>query len=365
LPDKRPIGQGGIFLQLAQGDGFGKLQQKAKIGDGRLRVIRIGPAGSDDFSQADDGRFAAGMVDEDTIFRLHGADGLRGLGITDPIPERLPVGGKLLDGVIGGIGFGKEVLHGLAGCYGPCTSTADRSYQQKGLKGNVRTLRYTISDHFPRNCRSTVRMKSLFTLTLLLFSAFGQQPATTPAPTTSVQEADAKKMANDAAVKTEFAAPVDPATYRIGPEDILQLKVFREPELSGQFVVRPDGKVNLSYVGELQAGGLSPLELEKKIIEKLSEMIKKPEVSLQVLKVESRKYFVSGEVLRSGSFPLVTPTTVLQAISLCGLREFANPKKIVIMRGTTRMKFNYREVIKGKKPEQNLLLENGDHIVVP
>jgi polysaccharide biosynthesis/export protein len=161
-------------------------------------------------------------------------------------------------------------------------------------------------------------------------------------------------------------AAVDPRSYKIGAEDVLLLKIWREPDLSGLFVVRPDGKINLQLIGELDAMDLTPMQLESNITKAYEKVLKTPLVTLQVQKVESKKYYMSGEVQRSGVFPLVSPTTVLQAITMAGgLREFGNPKKIVIMRGTERLKFNYTEVIKGKKLEQNVLLQPGDHIVVP
>lgn len=161
-------------------------------------------------------------------------------------------------------------------------------------------------------------------------------------------------------------AAVDPNSYKIGPEDVLLVKVWREPDLSGLVSVRPDGKINLQLVGELDALNATPVELEKRITSAYEKVLKNPLVTLQVQKVESKRYLLSGEVQKVGAFPLVRPTTVLEAITVAGgLREFGNGKKIVIMRGTERLKFNYNEVVKGKKLEQNILLQPGDHIVVP
>ena len=86
---------------------------------------------------------------------------------------------------------------------------------------------------------------------------------------------------------------------------------------------------------------------------------------MSVLEVRSKKYYVSGEVMKSGPVALVSPTTVMQALSTSGLREWANKKKVIIMRGNERLKFNYEDVIKGKKMDQNILLQDGDHIIVP
>lgn len=161
-------------------------------------------------------------------------------------------------------------------------------------------------------------------------------------------------------------APVDPRTYQIGPEDVLLVRVWREPELSGPLAVRPDGKITLPLIGEIQAGGLTPEQLTKSITDSLSKFINRPEVLVQVQGVNSKKFLVSGEVGRPGTYPLVTPITVMEAIVQAGgLREFANKKKIVVIRGTERLKFNYSEVIKGKNLSQNVPIQNGDHVAVP
>ncbi len=162
------------------------------------------------------------------------------------------------------------------------------------------------------------------------------------------------------------AAPVDPNTYKIGPEDQLAIRVWREPEVSGSVIVRPDGKISLPLIGEVQAGGKTPEELRKLIAEKLSDFLTQPEVLVQVTAVRSKKYYITGQVLRTGAFPLVVPTTVLEALSKAGgFRDWAHKKKIVILRGNKRLKFNYNEVIKGKNLEQNIYLQDGDHIIVP
>ena len=158
---------------------------------------------------------------------------------------------------------------------------------------------------------------------------------------------------------------VDPKTYKIGSEDVLLVRVWREPELSGPMLVRPDGKITLPLVGEIQAEGLTPDELGKSITEALKEKLTRPEVFIQVQQVNSKKYFITGEVNKTGFFPLVTPITVFEAIAVAGgLREYANKKNIVIVRGSERLKFNYKEVVDGKNLKQNVMLQNGDHIIV-
>jgi polysaccharide export outer membrane protein len=172
-----------------------------------------------------------------------------------------------------------------------------------------------------------------------------------------------------AAAASATAGTLDPKSFVIGAEDVLVVRVWRDPEVSGQVVVRPDGKITLQLLGEVQAAGLTPEGLTESIFEGLSKLkktIDKSEVTVTVLAVNSRKYFIQGEVNKTGQFPLLVPTTVLEALgSAGGFREFANQKKIMIIRkGGARFNFNYKEVIAGKKMEQNILLQPGDQIIV-
>jgi polysaccharide export outer membrane protein len=106
--------------------------------------------------------------------------------------------------------------------------------------------------------------------------------------------------------------------------------------------------------------------LKTRIVGALTNYMNRPEVTLEVRQVNSKRFFMTGEVGRPGAFTIISPITVLEAISNAGgLRDFANGKKIVIMRGNERLKFNYKEVIKGKNMEQNIMLQPGDHIIVP
>lgn len=185
-----------------------------------------------------------------------------------------------------------------------------------------------------------------------------------PAPADQKTPAPAEEKADVTAASA--GAAVDPKSYRIGAEDVILLRIWREPELSGLVVVRPDGKINLQLVGEIDAVDTTPIELEIRIAKAYEKVLKNPIVTLQVQKVESKRYYLSGEIGRSGAFPLVRPMNILEAITIAGgIREFGNGKKIIVMRGSERLKFNFNEVIKGKKLEQNILLQPGDHIVVP
>jgi polysaccharide export outer membrane protein len=159
---------------------------------------------------------------------------------------------------------------------------------------------------------------------------------------------------------------VDTTTFKVGPEDILKIIVWREPDFSGLYTVHSDGKVTLPLVGDVQAGGLTAEEIQKNVTTSLSKLVVKPNVTVTVQQVLSQKYYMDGEVGRPGEYQLTAPLTVLEAISIAGgLREFANQKKIYILRGDQRFRFNYKEVIKGKNLAQNIRLQSGDHVVVP
>jgi polysaccharide export outer membrane protein len=191
-------------------------------------------------------------------------------------------------------------------------------------------------------------------------------PDLAPATQPTAEEAAEKAKASTGLPVAATAAPVDPKTYVIGAEDILMIRVWRENELSSGVQVRPDGKITLPLIGELQAAGLTPEALKAKVVEALSEYINKPEVIVSLQSVQSKKYYITGEVARSGTFSLVVPTTILEALTNTGgFREFANPKKITILRQGKIIKFNYNDVIKGKNLDQNILLESGDYIIVP
>jgi len=167
--------------------------------------------------------------------------------------------------------------------------------------------------------------------------------------------------------KSGVSSPVavDPHKYIIGAQDVLHVLVWRENEISGDKIVRPDGKISMPLIGELQASGLTPEQLGKEITTALTKLINDPEVTVSLVSVNSKRYYIDGEVGRPGEFKLITPTRVLEALSMAGgFREFAKTTKIRILRGNTTFKFNYKEVIHGKKMEQNIFLENGDHIIV-
>jgi polysaccharide biosynthesis/export protein len=183
---------------------------------------------------------------------------------------------------------------------------------------------------------------------------------------TAPPAAPAPPLAEAAPTRLGATAAVDPKTYVIESEDIVSIRVWREPEMSGLFTVRPDGKISLHLVGEVQAGGLTPDQLQTKVIEALQTVMNRPQVVVAVQDVRSKRYYISGEVNRPGQYQLVTRITIMEALSMAGgFREFADIKGIKVMRGSERIKFNYKDVIKGKKLDQNIELKPGDHIVVP
>jgi polysaccharide export outer membrane protein len=143
------------------------------------------------------------------------------------------------------------------------------------------------------------------------------------------------------------------------------IKVWRENDFTGPQGVRPDGKITIPLIGDLQAAGLTPERLAAQLTQSLSQYINKPDITVTIAQVNSKKYTITGEVNHPGVFPLVVATKVFDALgSAGGFRDFANKKDIVIIRGDKRLKFNWNDVVKGKKLEQNILLENGDTILV-
>ncbi len=158
---------------------------------------------------------------------------------------------------------------------------------------------------------------------------------------------------------------VDPA-YKLGPDDVIMVHVWREPDLSTSQAIRPDGKITMPVIKEVDAGGLTPSQLAERISKALSEYVKNPQVVVAVQAVRSKRYYLSGEISRPGAYPLAAPVTVFEALTMAGgFREFANTKKITIIRGTQRFRFNFKEVVKGKNLGQNIQLQNGDQIIVP
>ncbi len=199
-------------------------------------------------------------------------------------------------------------------------------------------------------------------------SLFGQAPAT--------NQADGRPSAGDAPALPENAVAQSDSkphdnSFVIGNDDLLLINVWKEQDLSRSIPVRSDGKISLPLVGELQATGRTPLQLEQDIAGKLRSYITEPEVTVMVQQINSQKFNILGQVSKPGSYSLALATTVVDAIATAGgFRDFAKQKAVYILRqtpagGQSRIAFNYKDFIKGKNPGQNVKLEPNDTIVVP
>jgi len=157
--------------------------------------------------------------------------------------------------------------------------------------------------------------------------------------------------------------------YVIGPEDSLHVAVWKEPDLSATLPVRPDGKISLPLLNDVQAAGLTPLQLAALLTEKLKKYIADPRVTVVVSQINSKRIYLVGEVLHAGATPMLPNMTVLQALSSASLNQFANTKRIYVLRNVNgkqqKLPVDYRKLVKGERIEQNYLLQPGDTIVVP
>jgi len=198
-----------------------------------------------------------------------------------------------------------------------------------------------------------------------LVLAQGSKPNSAAPPPTVNGPTEAPKVPQSVPSDT-VGLPIDPKTYVIGAEDILRIMVWREPDLSGVKGVRPDGKITMPLIGDLQAESLTPDRLTAQLKQALSEFVKQPEITVEVIQVNSKSYSITGGVNRPGRYPLVVSKTVFEAVNDAGgFREFANQKAIIVMRKDgKRLQFNYKEFVKGKHPEKNIVLQNGDTVLV-
>jgi|SRR5271166_4645133 len=160
-------------------------------------------------------------------------------------------------------------------------------------------------------------------------------------------------------------------SYVIGAEDVISVDVWKEPEMSKTVPVRPDGMISLPLIGEIKAAGYTPVQLQGILADSMKKMISDPQVTVVVDKIGSLNFNIVGEVNRPGYFPLTRRMTVLDAIAMAGgFKDFAKIKKVYVLRtaanGTQeRLPFNYKQVIAGKNPQQNIELQPRDTIVVP
>jgi polysaccharide biosynthesis/export protein len=165
------------------------------------------------------------------------------------------------------------------------------------------------------------------------------------------------------------SVPTDPS-YVIGPQDMLDISVWKDPELTQTVPVRPDGKISLPLLNDIQAAGLTPTQLKAQITDGLKKFMTDPIVTVIVTQINSQRVYITGEVTKAGAYPLLPGMTILQALSSAGgFTNFANTKRIYMFRTVKGKRvvfpFNYRDVIRGKSIDQNVVLEAGDTIVVP
>lgn len=190
------------------------------------------------------------------------------------------------------------------------------------------------------------------------------QSAPARPPATPQQQA---APANGAPAATGMALPPD---YVIGPDDVLAVLFWRDQEMSGDYVVRPDGQITLPLLNDVRAAGLTPEQLRDELTRAASKLMEDPSVTVGVKAINSRKVHITGMVTKPGAYPLTAPTTVVQLIATAGgLHEFAKKKNILIVRNENgrqvAFKFNYNDFMKGKNLKQNIELKPGDTVVIP
>ena len=173
----------------------------------------------------------------------------------------------------------------------------------------------------------------------------------------------------DATRSGATAAAADPK-YVIGPDDILNINGGKEGDVPALVPVRPDGKISIPLLNDIQAAGLTPIQLSSSIAEQLQKYLNQPHVTVIVTTINSRHVYVLGEVSRSGAYSLLPDMTVLQILSMAGnFTQFADTKNIYVLRNKEgkeeKHPFNYRAVVRGQAPDQNIVLEPGDTVVVP
>ena len=187
----------------------------------------------------------------------------------------------------------------------------------------------------------------------------------------SPSQQNAARPATPAASLTVVPKGVDtPPDYVIGPDDVLSIVFWRDKEMSDDVAVRPDGKISLPLINEVKVSGMTPLQIQDLVAEKLKAFLNSPQVTVTVIEIHSKRAFITGEVSRPGTYSLNAQTTVLQLIAQAGgFTPFAKTDSIVVLRTEdgrqSRLKFKYKEVIQGKKTEQNIALHPGDTVVVP
>lgn len=206
-------------------------------------------------------------------------------------------------------------------------------------------------------------MKTRLTLTVVVtalaglfaFRVSGAQERKSPAPATPPAVPNASPL---------------PADYVVGPQDVLVVTFWGAKDMSGEVLVRPDGKISLPLINDVRAAGLTPDQLRNSLAVAAARLVKDPNVSVAVKEIRSRWVFVTGEVNKPGSYPLILPTSVIQLIATAGgLKEFADQSHITVVRpeakGDVVYRVNLKDIVKGRKLQQNIALKPGDTIIVP
>ena len=210
-------------------------------------------------------------------------------------------------------------------------------------------------------------LKWTLLLAILTSFALGQDTSSSSQPTSSKPRTAAASSPD----LPKSAPGVRPESYIIGAEDVIDVFVWKEPDMSKTVPVRPDGMISIPLVGEIKAAGYTPVQLQDVLADAMKKYVSEPQVTVVVEKVSSLNFNIVGEVNHPGYFPLTRRMTVLDAIALAGgFKDFAKTKKIYVLRtaanGTQdRLPFNYKQVIKGENPQQNIELQPRDTIVVP
>ena len=192
-------------------------------------------------------------------------------------------------------------------------------------------------------------------------------------PLQAQQDDNKKQSSNANATATQAAAKksaTDDPNYVIGAQDVLDISVWKEPELTRPVPVRPDGKISMPLLNDVQAAGRTPLQLAADITAGLKKFVTDPQVTVIVTTINSQRVFILGEVTRAGAYPLLPNMTVLQALSSAGgFTQYANLKKIYLLRvedgKQVKHPFNYKDVLSGKAADQNIFVKAGDTIIVP
>lgn len=206
--------------------------------------------------------------------------------------------------------------------------------------------------------------------TLAFSSAFALAQAIPPPPSTPVASNAASGGSYSSSTTPSQMAPASQGgtEYIIGPEDVLHVAVWKETDLTATLPVRPDGKISLPLLNDVQAAGMTPQQLAASLTEKLKKYISDPHVTVVVTTINSKRIYLVGEVLHTGATPLAPNMTVLQALSSAGLNQFAKTKGIYVLRTENgkqqKLPVDYRKLVKGRV-DQNYLLKPGDTIVVP